>query len=85
MPCEHLGPVEFFAMAEEALKEKGIAPGRWPGTKFRHGENLDGGMWASVVMEAERRGDQWIITRLDRSKERLANDQLGLAMIVQPH
>ena len=84
MPCEHLGPVEFFAMAEDSLKEKGIAPERWPGTKFRHGENLEGGMWASVVMEAERRGDQWIVTRLDRNKERLPDDETGLAMIVGP-
>ncbi len=82
MPCEHLGPIEFFAMAEEALRKEGIAPERWPGTKFRHGENLEGGMWASVVMETERRGDQWVITRLDRSKERLPDDQTGLAMIV---
>lgn len=84
MPCEHLGPVELFAMAEEALKKEGIAPERWPGTKFRHGENVDGGMWASVVMEAERRGDQWIITRLDRSKERLPEGEAGLRMLVAP-
>ncbi len=84
MPCEHLGPVEFFALAEAALRKDGIAPERWPGTKFRHGENLDGGMWTSVVMEAERRGDQWIITRLDRSKERLPENEVGLKLLLGP-
>ncbi len=85
MPCDHLGPQEFFAMAEEALRTRGIGAERWSGAKFRHGENLDGGMWASVVMEAERRGDQWIVTRLDRRKERLPESETGLAMIAEPH
>jgi hypothetical protein len=71
-------------MAEEALRERGIAAERWSGAKFRHGENLDGGMWASVVMEAERRGDQWIVTRLDRRKERLPEGETGLSMIRSP-
>ncbi len=34
-------------------------------------------MWASVVMEAERRGDQWIVTRLDRRKESLPESEIG--------
>jgi hypothetical protein len=84
MPCDHLGPEEFFAMAEAALREQGIGAERWSGAKFRHGENLDGGMWASVVMEAERRGDQWIVTRLDRRKERLPDSETGLAMLTSP-
>ncbi len=84
MPCDHLGPEEIFAMAEEALRERGIDAGRWSGAKFRHGENLEGGMWASVVMEAERRGDQWIVTRLDRRKESLPESETGLAMLKSP-
>ncbi len=84
MPCDHLGPEELFAMAEEALRRHGLGAERWSGAKFRHGENLDGGMWASVVMEAERRGDQWIVTRLDRRKERLPESEIGLTMLTSP-
>jgi hypothetical protein len=28
-------------------------------------------MWASIVVEVERRGDQWIVVRLDRNRERV--------------
>jgi hypothetical protein len=84
MPCDHLGPQEFFDMAEEALRKRGIGAERWSGARFRHGENLDVGMWASVVMEAERRGDQWIVTRLDRRKERLPESETGMTMIAEP-
>lgn len=57
-------------MAEAHLRDRGIAPE--PGMKFRWSENLDGGMWASVIVEIERRGEQWIVTRLDRRAEPLA-------------
>ena len=59
-------------MAEEHLRGRGIAPEDWAGRRFRWSENLDGGMWASVVIEVERRGGQWIVVRLDRSKETVA-------------
>ena len=50
-------------MAEEFLRDGGS------GTHFRWSENLDGGMWASVIVEIERRGDAWVVTRLDRRNE----------------
>ena len=56
-------------MAETHLREQGVAPERWPGLRFRWSENLTDSMWASVVLEIERRGEQWIVTRLDRNKE----------------
>jgi hypothetical protein len=56
-------------MAEALLRGSDVDVSTWPGLKFRWSENLDGGMWASVVVEIERRGDQWIVTRLDRNKE----------------
>ena len=59
-------------MAEEHLRGREIPAAEWPGRRFRWSENLDGGTWASVVIEVERRGEQWIVTRLDRSKETLA-------------
>lgn len=59
-------------MAEADLRARGVPPEQWPGLRFRWSENLDGAMWASVVVEIERRGDQWIVTRLDRNREPLA-------------
>ena len=49
-------------MAENHLRAGG------KGSKFRYTQNLDDSMWTSVCIEIERRGEQWIVTRLDRSK-----------------
>lgn len=56
-------------MAEEHLRGRGVDRAEWPGLRFRWSENLDDSMWKSVVVEIERRGDQWIVTRLDRKDE----------------
>jgi len=69
MPCDHKSGPELIAMAEASLRERRIDSSHWPGLRFRWSENLDGAMWASVVVEIERRGDQWIVTRLDRNKD----------------
>lgn len=58
-------------MAEEFLRNGGS------GSKFRWSENLDGSMWASVILEVERRGEQWIVTRLDRNREPLPAPDTG--------
>jgi len=60
-------------MAETYLRDHHIAEDQWPGRKFRWSENVEGGMWVSVCVEIERRGDQWVVTRLDRSNERTAD------------
>lgn len=73
MPCDHVGGPELIEMAEQHLRDAGIDPAQWPGRKFRWSENLDGGMWASITLEVERRGEQWVVTRLDRSAERVGD------------
>ena len=69
MPCEHMGPPELMEMTERYLRDSKIEESQWSGRKFRWSENLEDGMWASVTLEIERRGDQWVVTRIDRSKE----------------
>ena len=59
-------------MAEAELRARGVPEGDWPGLRFRWSENLSDSMWASVIVEIERRGGQWIVTRLDRGREPLA-------------
>jgi hypothetical protein len=77
MPCDHIGGPELIEMAEKHLSKQGLAAGSWPGLRFRWSENLTGGMWASVVVEIERRGDQWIVTRLDRNRDPLPSGETG--------
>jgi hypothetical protein len=79
MPCDHAGPQEIITMAEELLRSQGAEAA--PGTKFRWAENHDG-FFASAITEVERRGDQWVVTRLDRSKEKLPEGELGLKQLV---
>ena len=70
MPCDHVGGPELIQMAEEHLRANRIAEDSWPGSRFRYTQNLDDGLWASVVVEVERRGGTWIVTRLDRSRQK---------------
>ena len=75
-------PQDIMAKAEEWLGERGIGRDRWSGAHVRHGENTPGGMWASVVVELERRSDEWIVTRLDRNREPLSDSECGLEVVV---
>jgi len=75
MACDHVGPAELIEMAESHLRESGLAPAN--GMRFRWSENPVDGMWASIVTEIERRGDQWIVSRLDRNREPLSDDETG--------
>lgn len=81
MPCDHLGPIDLMQMAEEHLRSHGIAEPEWRGKTFAYGENLTEGMWASVWTEIERRGDEWIVTRIDRNRDPLPDSRLGLCEI----
>lgn len=64
-------------MAEKHLGERGVARDAWPGLRFRWAENLSDGMWAAVVLEIERRGEQWVVTRLDRKKVPVRVEETG--------
>ena len=77
MACEHVGGPELIEMAEEYLGRDGVPPNAWRGVKFRYTENVPDGVWASVVVEIERRGDEWIVTRLDRSRETAPDSETG--------
>ncbi|HEX7150603.1 MAG TPA: hypothetical protein VF618_03875 [Thermoanaerobaculia bacterium] len=79
MPCDHVGGPELIEMAEKHLRETGIPESQWPGLTFRWSENLEDSMWASVVIEVERQGDQWIVVRLDRNKERV--EETGFSQV----
>src|SRR3954467_9158605 len=75
MACDHIGPAELIEMAEADLRERDVAPAE--GMRFRWSENPVDGMWASIVTEIERRGEEWIVTRLDRNREPLPDSETG--------
>lgn len=79
MPCDHVGGPELIEMAETHLRDRGLTVE--PGLRFRWSENLTDSIWAAVTLEIERRGEQWIVTRLDRSREPLPTDQTGFRQL----
>ena len=81
MPCDHVGGPELIEMAESHLREKDVPESAWPGRRFRWSENPENGMWASIVVEVERRGEQWVVTRLDRNRERVPEENVGFLPI----
>ena len=78
MSCDHKGPQDVIADAEAFLASSGSAPA--DGMKFRWAEN-HGGYFASAITEIERRGEAWVVTRLDRSREPLPESDCGLMRI----
>jgi len=62
-------------MAETHLRERDLPPA--DGMRFRWSENPSDGMWASVVTEIERRGERWVVTRLDRNREAVPDGETG--------
>jgi hypothetical protein len=81
MPCEHVGAPELIEMAEEHLRSRGVPQIEWPGSKFRYTENIADGMWVSVCVEIERRGDQWVVTRVDRSRQPAPEAETGFKVL----
>lgn len=80
MSCNHKGGPELIEMSEEYLRGRAVPESEWPGRKFRWAENVDG-MWASVIVEIERRGEQWTVTRLDRRKDSLEASETGFRQL----
>ncbi len=78
MPCDHVGPHELIEMAERELRTRGVTSQDWAGSRFRWTENTDGGFWASVILEIERREDAWVVIRIDRLDAVQPEDQTGL-------
>lgn len=76
MACEHKQPADLIELAEEHLNRTGVPESRWSGLRFGWGENVQT-MWRSVWLEIERRGDQWVVTKIDRNEEPLPAEREG--------
>jgi len=81
MACSHTDPPDIMRKAEEWLRERGVSEDRWTGMKIRHAENTPGQRWSSVVIDIERRGEEWIVTQIDRRNESLPAGAVGLSTL----
>ena len=85
MPCDHTGPAELIELAERYLRERNLPETSWAGARFAWRENVaDPQYWTSVILEVERRGAEWIVTRLDRSNDTIQEHELGLHAVHLP-
>ncbi|HUP45753.1 MAG TPA: hypothetical protein VM779_09600 [Thermoanaerobaculia bacterium] len=78
--CAHTDPPDVMRKAETWLREQGLSDQSWPGVVVRHAENTPGAMWESIVIEIERRGEGWVVTKLDRRKLPLDEPE-GLSLV----
>ena len=81
MPCNHVGGPEMIPMAEAVLRARGIAPEAWPGSRFRFIQNVEDGPWAAIWVELERRGDEWLVVKIDRFEERFPEEETGFRVL----
>ncbi|HEY0788533.1 MAG TPA: hypothetical protein VGE86_07805 [Thermoanaerobaculia bacterium] len=81
MPCNHVGGPEMIQMAEAVLRARAIAPDAGPGSKFRFIQNVDDGPWAAVWLQLERRGDEWLVVKIDRLKEKFPEEETGFRVL----
>lgn len=81
MSCNHIGGPEMITMAEAVLRGRGIEESAWPGSRFRFVQNLDDGPWAAVRLELERRGDAWLVTKIDRFSEKQPEEETGFRVL----
>ena len=81
VPCTHIGGPEMIEMAEAVLRARGIDAAAWRGSHFRFIQNLDEGPWAAVWLELERRGDEWLVTKIDRFPEKLPEEETGFRVL----
>jgi hypothetical protein len=84
MACNHLGPIDIMPLAEARLRELGVVERDWNGELFGFGENVTGSQWVSVYTEIERRGESWVVTRIDRRPTLLSAEEEGLVRIGKP-
>jgi hypothetical protein len=79
--CDHFQPADLARLAEAYLKEKGLPPQAWEGTRFGYGAGGGSGPFKAVITEVERRQGNWVVVRLDRKKVELAEGEAGFKVV----
>ncbi len=76
--CTHFQPADLAAAAQADLEKSGLDPAAWEGIRYGWGTNEPTSHFRALYMETCRRNGQWVLTRLDRRKEILEAERLGL-------
>jgi hypothetical protein len=79
--CTHFQPADLIALAEAHLHACGVAESEWEGKRFRWAGPIDSPPFTGLVMECKRKGDNWVLTKLDRRKDGVDGEVLGLMEI----
>lgn len=71
----------MIALAEAHLHAAQVPETEWDGRRFRWAGAIDSPPFTGLVMECKRKGDTWVMTRLDRRKDGVDGEVLGLSEI----
>lgn len=79
--CTHFQPADMIALAEAHLRAAGVPDAEWDGRRFRWAGPIDSPPFTGLVMECKRKGETWVLTKLDRRKDGVEGEVLGLSEI----
>lgn len=68
-------------MAQAYLTKAEIPVPDWDGCRFGFGQDVVSEVWKSVFLEVERRGSDWVVTKIDRRKTPLDQSEQGLVVM----
>jgi hypothetical protein len=80
--CPHFQPADLVALAEKHLREAGVPESAWEGRRFHWGGPIDSPPFTGLVMECKRKNGDWALTRLDRRKQGVTEEETGFREIV---
>lgn len=76
--CTHFQPADLVALVEEHLRAHGVPETEWDGRRFEWGGVIDSPPFTGLVMGCKRKDGQWVITKLDRRKDGVKDEETGL-------
>ncbi len=77
MPCEHFQPKDLIAKSEEYLAAQNLKLAEVEGFRFSFCENIDYWGAKSILTEVCVKDGNWVITKIERNKEPVAEEQTG--------
>ncbi len=75
--CEHFQPADLVGLAERHLREQGVPEALWEGRRFEWGGLIDSPPFTGLVLGCKRKDGAWVITKIDRRKDGVAEDRIG--------
>jgi hypothetical protein len=79
--CTHFQPADLIALAETHLRASAVPAPDWEGKRFRWAGAIDSPPFTGLVMECKRKEGNWVLTKLDRRKDGVDGEVLGLTEV----